>query len=196
MHLKIMAVGSVLALSLGTAACQQPTTGVTNNVAGSPEEFPDEPGVENMGSAAVPAGAPQTPAAYVTAITASDLFEIQSGQLAKQKGQSDRVKSLGSMLVDEHTKSSNELKAVLAQSNPPVTPPTSLPADMQARLQSLQGLSGEQFDQRWLAEQTVAHQQTLAAVNGFLAQAEPGPLKDHASKATGVIQKHLNELTR
>lgn len=196
MKRKFMAVGGAVALTLGAAACQQQTTSVTNNVAGSPEEFPDEPGVENMASASAPAGSPQTPAAYVTAIAASDLFEVQSGQLAQQKGQSDRVKSLGAMLVDEHTKSSNELKAVLAQSNPPVSPPTALPPDMQARLQALQGVSGEQFDQRWLAEQTAAHQQALANVNGFLAQAEPGPLKDHASKATGVIQKHLNELTK
>jgi hypothetical protein len=31
-------------------------------------------------------------------------------------------------------------------------------------------------------------------VNSYLAAAPAGPLKDHASKVTGVVQKHLNSL--
>lgn len=196
MQLKLVAVGSALVLSFGATACEQPGTTVSNNVSGTVDAGADEPGVANMGAAAVPAGAASTPAAFVTAITASDLFEIQSGKLAQEKGQSAAVKGMGEMLVEEHTKASNELKAKLASSNPPVTLPTALTAEQQGRLQALQGLSGAEFDRRWIAEQTASHQQTLTEINGFLASAEPGPIKDHAAAATGIIQQHLNELNR
>ena len=196
MRKALLVMGSSLGLSLGVAACDQPGTTVSNNVAGTPDGGPDEPGVENLGAAAAPPSAPQTNADFVTALAASDLFEIEAGKLAQQKGQSAEVKGLGRMLQEEHRRSSEELKALLAKSNPPVTPPTTLPPDLQARLQQLQGLTGEQFDQRWMAEQKASHQETLALLNGYLAVAEPGRLKDHAAKATGTVQKHLNKFNQ
>lgn len=196
MRKALLVMGSALGLSLGVAACDQPGTTVSNNVAGTPDGGPDEPGVKNLGAAAAPPSAPQTNADFVTALAASDLFEIEAGKLAQQKGQSSEVKGFGRMLQEEHRKSSEELKALLAKSNPPVTLPTTLPPDLQARLQQLQGLTGEQFDQRWMAEQKASHQETLALLNGYLAVAEPGPLKDHAAKATGTVQKHLNEFNQ
>ena len=196
MRTAFLVLGSALGLSLGLTACEQPGTTVTNNVAGTPDGGADEPGVENLAASDVARSAPQSPAQFVTAIAASDRFEIESGNLAQQKGQSDRVKDLGKMLAEEHTELSNELKARLAKSSPPVTTPIDLPPDLRARLQQLESLSGEQFDQRWMAEQTASHQQTLALLNGYLAVAEPGPLKDHAAKATGTVQKHLYELNQ
>lgn len=196
MRKALLVLGSTLGLTLGLTGCQQPGTTVSNNVAGTPDGGPDEPGVENLGAAAAPTPDPQSPAQFVTALAASDLFEIEAGKLAQEKGQSAQVKGFGEMLVEEHSKSSEELKALLARSNPPVAPPTALPADLQARLQQLGGLSGDEFDRRWMAEQTASHQQTLALLNGYLATAEPGPLKDHAAKATGTVQKHLNEFNQ
>ncbi len=33
-------------------------------------------------------------------------------------------------------------------------------------------------------------------MNAYLAAAPAGPLKDHAAKVTGVVQKHLNSLEK
>jgi putative membrane protein len=193
--IRMVTLAAASALVLGTAACKESGTSVSNNVVGSPEEFPDEPGVANLGDNAVAgAQASASPEAAVSTLAASDLFEIESARLAQQKGQSSDVKGLADMIEEEHAKASNELKAILAESNPPVAPPTALPTDLQARLDTLKGLSGAEFDKRWLAEQQASHQETLAKTNAFLAVAQPGPLKDHASKATGMVQKHLNEL--
>lgn len=196
MGLRNMALGSVAALGLALTGCEQPGTTVTNNVSGTPDAGADEPGVANMTGTAAPANAPQSPAEFISAVAASDQFEIQSGRLAQEKGQSDRVRGFGTMLVEDHTKAQEEFRRLLAQSNPPVTPPATLPAELQAKLSELAALSGPEFDQRWLAEQTAAHQRTLATLNGFLAVAPPGPLKDHAAKATGIVQQHLNEFNQ
>jgi putative membrane protein len=104
------------------------------------------------------------------------------------------VKTYAEMMIEEHTKSSNELKAAAQAAGIPL--PTALPADKQAKISALSGLTGAAFDRQYLADQRSGHQETLTKVNQYLAGAPAGPLKDHASKLTGVVQKHLNALGR
>ena len=181
-------------LALGLAACQQPDTTVSNN---QTQGQTDEAVVENLGNAMPQAPGTVMPAAEFAATAAGrDLFEIASGRLAQQKGQSDAVKSMGEMLVEEHTKSSNELKTMLQGVTPPVALPTGPPPELQARIDALAALQGEEFDKQWVSEQIAVHQQTLAELNGYIAKGDSSTLKDWASRATGVVQKHLNELNQ
>lgn len=193
---RMMTLAALGALALGTAACKQEQTSVSNNVAGTPDGGTDEPGVANLGaSAAAPAATAMNAQQYVDAAAGSDLFEITTGKLAQQKGSSAEVKSLGAMLVDEHGKSSAELKAAAAKV-PGVAIPLVPPPELQARIDALQGLQGAAFDRQFLADQIAAHQQTLAALNSYAASGDAQPLKQHAAKASGAVQKHLNELNQ
>lgn len=194
--IRLTLVAATGTLTLALAGCDQPGTTVSNNVAQADEAIPDEPGVANLPGSNLASGAPMPMDAQqaVTAMAGSDLFEIASGRLAQEKGQSSEVKSLGAMLVEEHGKAAEEMKAMLANANLPVQLPAAPPPELQARLDALRGLEGAEFDRRWLSEQVAAHQQALTNVNGFLAGAQPGPLKTHAAKVTGIVQKHLNQL--
>ena len=189
-----MTLAAAVALALGAAACKQPTTTVSNNVSGSTDQT-DEPGVANLGAAAAPGGMQMNAQQFAETAAGSDLFEIATGKLAQQKGSSAAVKRFGGMLVAEHTKSSNELKAAAAKV-PGLALPVVPPPELQARIDALQGLSGEAFDRQFLADQTASHQQTLTAVNAYAATGDAEPLKEHAAKSTGIIQKHLNELNQ
>ncbi|MFC7536661.1 DUF4142 domain-containing protein [Sphingomonas sp. GCM10030256] len=193
--MRLLATAAAAVLTIGLTACNQSETSVSNNVAGTPDGGVDEPGVANMADNVV--GATSAGAeAYVTAAAASDMFEIETSKLAQQKGQSGAVKSYAKMMIDEHTKSSTELKAAVQGISPAPAIPTVLPADKQTKVDALKTLSGAAFDRQYLADQQAGHQETLAKVNSFLASAQSGPLKDHASKTTGVVQKHLNELQK
>nr|WP_294170001.1 DUF4142 domain-containing protein [uncultured Sphingomonas sp.] len=190
-----MTLAAVTALALGAVACKQEGTTVSNNVSGSTDQT-DEPGVANLGAnAAAPGGMQMNPQQFAETAAGSDLFEIATGKLAQQKGSSAAVKSFGGMLVDEHTKSSNELKAAAAKV-PGVALPVVPPPQLQARIDALNGLSGEAFDRQFIADQTASHQQTLTALNAYAATGTAQPLKEHAARATGVVQKHLNELNQ
>lgn len=191
---RLMSLAAVAALALGAAACKQEGTTVSNNVSGSTDQT-DEPGVANLGANAAPGGMRMNAQQFAEAAAGSDLFEIATGKLAQQKGLSAAVKSLGATLVDEHTKASNELKAAAAKV-PGVALPVVPPPALQARIDALKGLQGEAFDRQFLADQIASHQQTLTALNAYAATGEAQPLKEHAAKATGVVQQHLNELNR
>jgi putative membrane protein len=51
---------------------------------------------------------------FVKKTTVSNLFEIQSSQLALQKSQNEQVKKFAQMMVDDHTKAGKELKSTLS----------------------------------------------------------------------------------
>lgn len=190
---RTLSLTALAALTLGTAACKESGTTASQNQPQAAElNVADEPGVENMpASAAAPA-----PAAFAATAAGSDLFEIAADKLAQAKGASASVKSFGAELVDEHGKSSAELKAALAKVQPPIALPTAPPPDLQAKLQALQGLSGDAFDKQFIADQIASHQQALAAVNGYIASGDNPALREWARRATGMVQKHLQQLNR
>jgi putative membrane protein len=189
---KLLITVAVGALAL--SACKQEGTSISNN---QTQGQTDEAMVDNtaamdgnMGAAAT-ASADQT---YVQNAAASDTFEIETSKLALEKADKPSVKTYAQMMIDEHTKSTTELKAAAGPAG--IALPAALPGDKQAKVDALRGLSGAEFDRQYLADQRSGHQETLAKVNAYLAAAAAGPLKDHASKVTGVVQKHLNSLEK
>jgi putative membrane protein len=193
-YLVLAATGT---LALAASACKEPASTVTQNQPQTGEAVSDEPGVANLpANAAAPAGLPTTAPEFAALAAGSDLFEISTGRLAEQKGGSAGVKSFGAQLVEEHTKSSAELKAALAKVQPPIPLPTTPPAELQAKVQALQGLNGEGFDRQFITNQIASHQQTLAALNAYVASGDNPALRDFAAKATGMVQKHLQQLNR
>jgi putative membrane protein len=182
------AMTGVLALS----ACKESSSSISNN---QTQGQTDEAMVENLGTANMTgAAASAMDRTYVENAAMSDLFEIESSRLAQQRGTLPSVKTYAEMMIEEHSKSSEELKAAALTAGIPLPP--ALPADKQAKLDALGRLTGDAFDRQYLADQRSGHQETLAKVNQYLAAAPPGPLKDHASKLTGVVQNHLNALEK
>ncbi|WP_300975328.1 DUF4142 domain-containing protein [Sphingomonas sp. LHG3406-1] len=189
----------LIAAAIGTlalGACKQSRTSVSNN---QTQGMTDEAPVDNLAVGGTDANLTGAAAAtadqvYVQNAAASDMFEIQTSQLALDKASLPAAKTYAQMMIDEHGKSSTELKAAAAQAG--IVVPAALPPEMQARVDALRGLSGADFDRQYLADQRAGHQDTLAKVNSYLAAAPAGPLKDHAARVTGVVQKHLNSLEK
>lgn len=178
--------------SLALGACKQSGTSVSNN---QTQGMTDEAPIENMGTGNMAGTAAATAdQAYVQNAAASDMFEIESSKLAQSKATLPSLKTFAQMMIDEHGKSSAELKTAAGTAGIPV--PTMLPAEQQAKLDALKAASGAEFDRLYLADQKAGHQDTLTKVNAYLASAPAGPLKDHAAKVTGVVQKHLNSLEK
>lgn len=119
----------------------------------------------------------------------SDMMEIAASNLALQKSQNDNVRRFAQMIVDDHTKTSDQLKSIAATKN------VTLPADMNAKQKSmvdkLSGLSGDKFDMEYIKGQVKAHE---AAVKLFRSQYEKGTDADVHVFTGGnlpVLQTHL-----
>jgi putative membrane protein len=188
----LLAAAAVGALSL--SACKQEGTSVSNN---QTQGMTDEAAVDNSANVDGNLGAAANGSAdqaFVQAAAAADLYEIESSKLALDKATVPALKTYAQMMIDEHTKASAELKAAASQAGIQVS--AALPPELQAKVDALRTRSGAEFDRQYLADQRAGHQDTLAKVNAYLAAAPAGPLKDHAAKVTGVVQKHLNSLEK
>ena len=95
---------------------------------------------------------------FVQTVAISDMFEVQSGQLASEKAQNGDVRSFGKQMVADHTKTSDQLKKLVADKDIKVELPGKLDAEHQTNLDKLNGLSGAQFDKEFVGLQIDAHQ--------------------------------------
>jgi putative membrane protein len=98
---------------------------------------------------------------FVQTVAISDMFEVQSGKLAADQARNAKVKSFGQKMVDDHTKTTNELTQLIKDENITVDLPTALDRDHQAKLDDLKGLSADAFDRAYIPTQVSAHEKAV-----------------------------------
>ncbi|WP_373488565.1 DUF4142 domain-containing protein [Blastomonas sp.] len=135
-------------------------------------------------------------ATYVARAAMSDLYEIQSGQLAVNKGNSDETRSFGRMMIADHSQSSRDMKTALGQAKMPTDPPTMLDAEHQAMLEKLNMTQGHAFDTEYMAQQMTAHRKALALHQSYSANGETTQLRAFAQKVAQVVAKHHDHLDK
>lgn len=130
---------------------------------------------------------------YVAAAGASDLYEIQSSQLAQQKASSDAVRRFAAMMIEHHTMTTQQVTAA-AQAAGMTPPPPALEPQQAAMIRKLQGLSGAAFDAEYVRQQRMAHDMALKLHSRYAEKGETPPLRDTASKAVPIIRQHIAQL--
>lgn len=182
--LRTLAVTSMLALSV--AAC-------------SKQDKADETGVAQQADAN-PAATVPTPANeaaapdFVTKAAISDMFEIESSKIALEKSKNAEVKDFAKMMIDMHTKSTADLKAAIAASGQPLTPPAALPEEKAKDLTALRETEAKDFDKKYIDAQADRHQATLDTVQRYANDGDVPAIKDFAVKLAPVVQEHLTHV--
>ena len=145
-----------------------------------------------LNPAAFAAQAPTTED-FVKTVAISDMFEIQAGQLATDKAQNGDVKSFGQEMVDDHSKTSDDLKELIKDEDIKVEIPAKLDEEHQAKLDKLKGLSGNQFDKTYVQTQVKAHEKAVSLFEAYAAAGENDDLKDWAEDTLPKLKEHLKE---
>ena len=145
-----------------------------------------------LSSVTLAAQAPTT-ADFVNTVAISDMFEIQSGQLAADKAQNSDVKSFGQEMVDDHSKTSDQLKDLVKDEDIKAQLPAALDDKHQAKIDKLKGLSGKQFDKAYVEMQVKAHEKAVSLFEAYAAAGENDDLKDWAGDTVPTLKEHLKE---
>lgn len=127
---------------------------------------------------------------YMATAASGDQFEIQSSQLALQMSQNPAVRSFAQMLINDHTRMTQQMAAT-AQSAGLRPPQPMLLPQHQAMLDQLRG-APMGFDMAFRDAQVNAHQQALALHQNYAVSGDVPPLRNLAAGAVPVIQWHLN----
>lgn len=128
---------------------------------------------------------------YLATAASGDQFEIQSAQLAMQMSQNPAVRSFAQMLINDHSRMTQQLVAT-AQSAGLMPPPPALMPMHQQMLDQLRMAPMGSFDVAFRDVQVNAHQQALALHQNYAASGDVPALRTVAGAAVPVIQGHLN----
>jgi len=144
-----------------------------------------------VGSAAAVTG-PMSTDAFVTNAAISDMYEIQAGQIAQQKGQSADVKAFGKTMVTDHTALSNAMKSLIIAAGK--SAPTGLDERRKGLIDNLNAAAPADFDKVYLDQQVAAHNEALTLMQGYADHGDDAGLKAGAAKALPKIQAHLGHV--
>lgn len=117
------------------------------------------------------------------------MAEVELGRLAAQKATNPEVKRFAQMMVADHTKNNEELKAAAAKKG--VTLPTGLDSAHQSMMQRLQGLTGAEFDRAYMEGQVDDHEATLQLMEDNTGNAD-ADIKAIATKTAPIVKAHLD----
>ena len=186
MYRKLLIAGAACA-ALALAACGEKPAETDATVQATPDANP---------ASTIPTPADETAAPdFVARAAASDMFEIESSKLALSRSTNPEVKAFAQMMVDMHTKTTADLKAAIAASGQPLTPPTTLPDDMQGKLNDLGKTSDADFDKAYMNAQVDGHQSALNLMTRYAQDGEVPALKAAAGKTAPIVQDHLTKAT-
>jgi putative membrane protein len=139
----------------------------------------------------VACGAPST-TDFIQKAAMSDMYEVEAGKIATQKGQTAPVKGFAEMMVDAHSKTPEELKGIIASEKINVDLPTKLDAEHQKLIDDLNTASSADFDGTYAKQQVDGHQEAVDLFDSYAKKGNNAALKAFAQKTLPVIQQHLD----
>jgi putative membrane protein len=134
-----------------------------------------------------------TPQTYIMKAGASDLYEKQSSQLLLTSTDNAKLKDFATMMIQDHTKSTNDVKMAAKQANLTVAPPK-LDAMQSRNMAALRAAKGTARDTLYIKQQKASHQMALQLQQGYATNGSVEPLKTVAAGIVPVVQTHISEL--
>jgi putative membrane protein len=129
-------------------------------------------------------------AAFLRAAHQGNLAEIAAGQGARKNAMTDCVKRAGGILVADHTRLAQDIKALAGKLG--VTLPGTLTAAQMNELAAVQAEAGTAaYDATWLDTQKAAHETGLELIDKQLTSGSNAEIKAAARAARPVVAMHL-----
>lgn len=123
-------------------------------------------------------------------IAQANIAEIESGRLAVEKSRNAEVKQFAQMMVEDHSKGLDEVKALAASKGIPL--PDGPDTKHKAVVVEFKTLSGGLFESRYVKQAGVGdHEATEKLLKKTEATAKDADLKALATKMLPVVQGHL-----
>jgi putative membrane protein len=125
------------------------------------------------------------------AIDAADggMLEVELGKLAQQKASSAEVKKFAQMMVDDHSKANDELKALAQQKN--ISLPASLSEKNQDRVKNMQEKTGADFDKEYMDFMVNDHEEDIDAFEDEAENGKDAEIKSWAAGKVTTLRHHL-----
>ena len=129
---------------------------------------------------------------FLTKAGHGNAAEVAMGEMASSKATQPAVQEFGRWMQTDHTMANHQLAAAAASMRA-TAPPTQPDQQQQSMAQSMQQLSGAQFDQQYVQHMVSDHQQDVQDYQKEASSTHNRLLKAYAVGTLPVIQAHLAE---
>ncbi len=119
----------------------------------------------------------------------SDMNEIGLSRVALDKSQNEEVKRMAQMMIDDHTKASEELKPLAMSKN--VMLPAAMDSKHQSMMSKMSGMSGAEFDMMYVKAMVKDHEKAVSMFQKESTGGKDADAKAFATKQLPVLQGHL-----
>lgn len=131
----------------------------------------------------------------VVEIADGGLYEVQLATMALTKAKSPEVKKFAQMMVDDHTKANNELKAWAGKKG--VSLPDVMSEEKQKKYYDLErDEDANDFDEEYMDEMVEDHKKDINKFEDIADDANDAELKSWAAEKVSTLRHHLSEAER
>ena len=133
-------------------------------------------------------------AKFAVAAANGGMAEVELGTLAQQKAANQKVKDFGGMMVSDHSKANDEMKA-LAKSKG-ITLPDSIDSKEQKVKNDLSVKTGADFDKAYVSNMIDDHKEDIKEFEDAAKNLKDPDLKSFAVKTLPVLKMHLDAIQK
>jgi len=148
--------------------------------------------VSNTVSNAASAVTGTSDSSFVNEAAIGGMSEVELGRLASTKATNPEVKKFGQMMVTDHSKANDELKALATKKG--WTLPTEPDSSHKSTLDTLKSKNGADFDKEYVEEMVDDHETDVKAFEDKAKNATDPDLKAFAEKTLPTLRKHLDAI--
>lgn len=133
-------------------------------------------------------------AKFAVAAANGGMAEVELGTLAQEKAVNAKVKDFGSMMVKDHSKANDEMKA-LAKSKG-ITLPDSIDSKEKKVKSDLSAKSGADFDKAYVSNMIDDHKEDIKEFEDAAKNVKDSELKAFAVKTLPTLKMHLDAIQK
>ncbi|MFI5160854.1 MAG: DUF4142 domain-containing protein [Sphingobacteriales bacterium] len=120
------------------------------------------------------------------------MAEVDMGKIAQKNAANQRVKDFGAMMVSDHSKANDELKALAKTKN--IALPLAVNNDEQKMEDDLNKKTGKDFDKAYVDGMVKDHKDDIKAFEDAAKNCKDADIKAFAEKTLPTLKVHLDSI--
>lgn len=173
-----------ITLSILMAATVVAFTACNSNKTEDSKEVAEEQNEANLDTTAL-----EDDSEFAVAAADGGMMEVKLGELAKTNAASADVKKFGEMMVTDHSKAGDELKALATRKN--ITLPAALSDDKQKKYDDFAQKKGKEFDKAYVSFMVDDHKEDISEFEEAAKDAKDPDVKAWAEGKLPTLKHHL-----
>jgi putative membrane protein len=120
----------------------------------------------------------------------ANVLEVRLGQLAQSRASNAAVKQFGQRMVTDHSKVGQDLSSMATRNG--IALNAALTPAHHAKINQVQNLSGQQFDQSYMSMMIQDHQTDVTRFENQSRNADSPQVREFAARYLPILQQHLS----